>query len=155
MGFRAGKFTVGTVAVCSLAACASGGPTGKEVLTGSVAPNKARIVMYRISPIGLAIQPSYTINGKAVAASQPGGFIVCNVSPGKHLVSVANIAGDQSLFNAGSEKAEVNLASGQTAYIQALPQVGLVVGFLTLSQVNPAQGRKDTATLSKIEGQCA
>ena len=111
--------------------------------------------MYRISPIGFAIQPDYTIDGKAVAASQPNGFIVCDVNPGKHTVAVANIAGDQSIFNAGSERAEVELASGQTAYVLAQPQVGLVVGYLTVSQVSEAQGLKDTASLSKIEGQCA
>ena len=138
-----------------LAACASGGPSGKEVLTSSIAPSKARIVMYRMSPLGLAIQPSYTIDGKAVAPSQPSGFIVCDVNPGKHTVAVANIAGDQSIFNAGSERAEVDVAPGQTAYLLAQPQVGLVVGYITISQVNEAQGRKDTAALSKIEGQCA
>ena len=111
--------------------------------------------MYRISPIGLAIQPDYTIDGKAVAASQPSGFIVCDVSPGEHTVAVANIAGDQSIFNAGSEKAEVSVAPGQTAYFLAQPQMGLVVGYLTVAQVSETQGRKDTASLSKIEGRCA
>lgn len=154
MAFSLGKIASVSIAALCLAACASGGPSGREVLTGSIAPSKARIVMYRISPVGIAIQPDYTINGKSIAPSQPSGFIVCNVNPGKHTVAVANIAGDQSLFNAGSEKADVNVAPGQTAYIQAQPQMGLVVGFLTISQVSEAQGLKDTSALSKIEGQC-
>ena len=137
-----------------LTACAAGGPAGKQVLSAKISPSKARIVMYRLSPIGFAIQPDYTINGHAIAPSQPSGFIVCEVRPGNYAVAVANVAGDQSIFSAGSEKAQVRVASGETAYFLAQPQMGVVIGFLTISQVSKAQGRKDTASLSQISGTC-
>ena len=152
--FRLSKITMASLAAFLLAACASGGPSGKHVLSASISPSKARIVMYRLSPIGFAIQPDYTINGKAIAPSQPSGFIVCEVKPGTHSVAVANVAGDQSIFSAGSERAQVRVGAGQTAYFLAQPQMGVVIGFLTISQVSKVQGRKDTASLSKISGSC-
>lgn len=148
------RLAVVSLAAFLLAACASGGPSGKQVLSARISPSKARIVMYRLSPIGFAIQPDYTINGKAIAPSQPSGFIVCEVKPGSYAIAVANVAGDQSIFSAGSENAQVRVASGETAYFLAQPQMGLVIGFLTISQVSKAQGRKDTAALSKISGTC-
>ena len=75
-----------------LAGCASSGPTGKEVLTGSLAPQKSRLVIYRVSPLGFAIQPNYVVDGKPVAPSQPNGFVVCNLDPGTHNVAVENIS---------------------------------------------------------------
>jgi hypothetical protein len=73
-----------------LAGCATGGPLGKEVLTASIAPEKSRLVIYRTSAFGFAVQPQYVIDGKAVAPSQPEGFVVCNLAPGEHKVSVGN-----------------------------------------------------------------
>lgn len=154
MLLKAAKLVLLSMITVSLVGCASGGPTGKEVLTGSIAPSKARIVMYRTSPLGLALQPDYTINGKAIAAAKPSGFIVCNVNPGTHNLSVANAGGDQTFYDAGTQNAKVTVNAGETAYLLAEPKLGLVVGFLTLTQVGKTQGIQDTASLSKIEGQC-
>src|ERR671918_2528770 len=60
-----------------LAGCAASGPTGSEVLTGSIKPGTSRVVMYRTSAFGLAIQPDYLIDGQKVGMSQPNGFVVC------------------------------------------------------------------------------
>lgn len=138
-----------------LAGCASGGKTGQEVLTASISPSKSRIVFYRPSPLGFAIQPSYTIDGKEVAASQPMGFVVCEVAPGPHTVRAANLAGDANLSFSGSETAKINVAPGKTAYLRADIQPGLVIGAITLSQVTESQGRDDTSGLSQVQGNCA
>lgn len=137
-----------------LMGCASGGPSGREVLTGSIAPSQSRLVMYRPSPLGFAIQPPYTINGKTIAASQPGGFVVCHLPPGKHTVRVANIAGDANLTFSGSETAVVTLQPGRTTYLRAEPRLGVVIGAITITQVTEGQGQTDTAELSKIQGTC-
>ena len=146
--------TVTCVALATvMAGCASGGPSGNEVLTGSIAPSKARLVIYRPSPMGFAIQPDYTINGKSIASSQPRGFVVCDMAPGAHTVRVANVAGDANLSFSGSETAKISLQPGQTTYLRADIQPGLIIGAVTISQVTEAQGRQDVSSLSKIEAQ--
>lgn len=136
-----------------LTACASGGPSGREVLTGSIAPEKSRIVIYRPSVIGFAVQPSYMIDGKAVAASAPQGFVVCDVAPGPHQLAVDNTQLNVS-FGSGSDQAKLDLKPGETAYYKAEIQMGLTVGHVTLTQVTQSQGQTDTAELSKIPATC-
>jgi hypothetical protein len=145
-----------TVAGAALlaAGCASSGPLGSEVLTtGSLKPDTARVVIYRTSAFGLAIQPDYHIDGQKVGSSQPNGFVVCNLAPGRHEVSVANMALNVNLFG-GSDKATLDLRPGTTTYLHAQPQVGLTVGLVTLSEVSTTQGSTDTASLHKIESTC-
>lgn len=122
------------------AGCASSGPTGNEVLTASIAPSTARVVIYRTSPLGFAIQPDYLIDGKAVAPSQPNGFVVCNLKPGRHEIAVANMSLNVNLTG-GSDKLTLDLRPATTTYVHATPQMGLVVGVVTLSNVTEGQGR--------------
>jgi len=131
----------------------SGGPTGSEILAGSVAPRKSRLVLYRTSPLGLAVQPQYSIDGRDVGASTPGGFVVCNLDPGTHRVAVGNFQLTVSLTG-GTDKISVTLRPGQTGYIKAEPQLGLTVGVITLSEVTEGQGKADTASLNKLESPC-
>ena len=136
-----------------LAGCASSGPTGRELLTGSIKPDKARLVIYRSSPFGFAIQPDYNIDKKAVGKSTPNGFVVCEVSPGKHQVSVGNFELNVN-FGGGTDKWDLDLAPGSTTYIQAEPKPGLTMGVVTLHQVNETQGRNETAELHKLDSSC-
>lgn len=138
---------------CALAGCASGGPSGREVLTSSITPNMARVVIYRPSVVGFAVQPNYLVDGKAVAASAPQGFIVCNMAPGAHQLAVDNTQFNVS-FGSGSDQAKLDLKPGETAYYKAEIQMGLTVGHVTLTQVTEAQGKADTAELSKITASC-
>ncbi|MEZ5844797.1 MAG: hypothetical protein R3D27_13825 [Hyphomicrobiaceae bacterium] len=145
------RAALAVVVAGSVVGCASSGPTGREALTGSIAAGKSRLVLYRTSPLGFAIQPSYQVNGKAVAASQPNGFFVCELPPGRHEVSIANL---NPSLTGGSDKVAVDLAPGGTSYVKAEPQIGLVVGAITLTAVTEGQGRIDTADLHRIEGAC-
>lgn len=141
------------LAAMALAGCASSGPTGSEVLTGSIKPGTARLVVYRTSPMGFAVQPPYVVNGHSVGPSQPNAFLVCELSPGRHEVSVANVPLNVNL-SGQSDKTVVDLRAGNTAYLHAQPQLGLTVGVITLSQVTEGQGRADTAGLYKMDGDC-
>ncbi len=144
------------VAMClalGVAGCASGGPSGREVLTGSIKPDKSRVVIYRPSVLGMAVQPSYVVDGKAAAASAPQGFIVCDLTPGPHKLSVENAQLNIS-FGSGSDQAKLDLKPGETAYFKAEMQMGLTVGHLTLTQVTVPQGMTDTSDLSQIQAQC-
>lgn len=136
-----------------LAACASSGPLGKEVLTGSLRPDTARMVFYRTSALGLAVQPSYMIDGKPIANSQPGGFAVCEVKPGRHEVAIDNMPVNGNLFG-GTDKATLDMKPGTTAYLSEQPQPGLTIGFITLTQVADGFGQSQTKELHKIESQC-
>jgi hypothetical protein len=141
------------VAASFLAGCASG-PTGGEVLTGSVRSSAARLVIYRASVVGLAVQPNYVVDGKVIAGSQPAGFVMCDLPPGHHEVAVSNLPLSNNLFGQGREKMTVDLRPGHTAYLSAEPQVGLVAGQITLMEVTESQGRSDVATLHRTNSVC-
>jgi hypothetical protein len=109
--------------------------------------------MYRTSPFAAAIQPPYSIDGKAVGRSTPDGFVVCHLNPGPHQVAVGNFELNVSL-GGGTDKVGVTLRPGQTTYLKAEPQMGLTVGVITLTEVTENQGKADTASLHKLESSC-
>lgn len=151
--FRLGRVAVVTLVTAMIVAgCASSGPTGNEILTGSISPQAARLVIYRNSAFGFAVQPDYLVDGRKVGISQPNGFIVCDVRPGRHEVAIGNLP-NVNLFG-GSERTTVDLRPGTTTFLHAQPQPGLVMGMVTLSQVAEQQGRSDTSGLHKIESTC-
>jgi hypothetical protein len=136
-----------------LVGCAASGPLGSEVLTGSIRKDSARLVIYRTSPLGFAVQPDYLVDGQKVGISTPNGFVVCELRPGKHEVAVGNATLNVNLFG-GSDKASLTLTPGTTTYLHAQPQPGLTIGIITISQVAEAQGRSDTASLHKVDSTC-
>jgi hypothetical protein len=140
------------VAAC-LAGCASG-PTGGESLTSGFRSSAARLVIYRASAVGFAIQPDYVVDGRVIAGSQPAGFVVCDLPPGRHEVAVANLPISNNLFGHGSEKISIDLRAGSAAYLSAEPQPGIVAGQITLIQVTENQGRADTASLHQTNSTC-
>jgi hypothetical protein len=143
-----------SVVAASLVGCASG-PTGGETLMDSVRSGAARLVIYRTSVMGLAVQPNYVVDGRVIAGSQPAGFVVCDLPPGSHEVTVANMPLSSSLFGHGSEKMSVDLRAGSTAYLSAEPQMGIVTpGQITLIQVTEIQGRADVAKLHQTNSVC-
>jgi hypothetical protein len=142
------------VAAAFLAGCASG-PTGGEILTGSVKSSAARLVIYRTSSLGFALQPNYVVDGRVIADSQPAGFVMCDLPPGRHEVVVGNLPLSTNLFGRGSEKVTVDLRPGSTAYLSAEPQLGIVLaGQITLVPVTENQGRSDVADLHQSNSVC-
>jgi hypothetical protein len=106
--------------------------------------------------MGFAVQPNYLVDGKVVAASQPNGFVLCVLSPGRHSVAVDNLPLSTNLFGSGSESMTVDLRSGSTIYLSADPQMGVMTpGKITLKQVAENQGRSDTAKLHQISASCS
>ena len=136
-----------------MSGCASGGAIGEKVLAQAVVAGKARLVLYRTNPLGALVQPDYLINGQPVGASQPSGFVTCQLRPGKHNISVANASLNMNL-GGGTDKIDVQLTPGTTTYIKASPSIGLTVGVITLERVPTSQGKSDTASLSQISASC-
>ena len=150
---RVGVFGVFVLAMF-LAGCASG-PTGNLTLTDNVRPGATRLVIYRSSALGFAIQPNYVVDGRAVGGSQPAGFLISDLAPGPHEIAVANMPLTTNLFGHGSEKVNIDLRAGSTTYLSAEPQMGILTpGQITLVQVTENQGRADVANLHQINGAC-
>jgi hypothetical protein len=148
-----GHLGIFVVAAC-LAGCASG-PTGGAFLAENIKPSAARLVIYRASALGLAVQPNYAVDGRVIAGSQPVGFVVCDLPPGPHEVAVSNMPLSTNLFGRGSERISVDLRAGSTAYLSAEAQMGIVTpGQITLIQVTENQGRADVANLHQTAGAC-
>lgn len=141
------------VAAMMLAGCATSGPTGSEMLSLRAKPGTARLVIYRTSAFGLLIQPDYLVDGRRAGSAQPGGFVMCDLAPGRHAVSVANIPIALPLTS-DPDSVTVTLQAGTTTYLRGDPQPGIVTGAITLTQVADSQGRNDTASLSRIETDC-
>jgi hypothetical protein len=128
---------------------------GNDVLTASIPIKSARLVIYRSSAIGLAIQPDYVVDGNSVASSQPNGFVLCHLRPGRHEVSVSNMPFSSNLFGDGAESMTVNLRQGTATYLAASPQMGVFTpGKITLKEVSESQGRADTASFHQINTTC-
>jgi hypothetical protein len=108
-----------------LTGCASG-PLGGQALTDNVKSSAARLVIYRSSAMGFAVQPDYVVDGRVVAGSQPAGFVVCDLPPGRHEVAVANMPLSTNLLGHGSERVNLDLRAGSTAYLSAEPQIGIL-----------------------------
>jgi hypothetical protein len=146
---------LGIVVMAALLTGCASGPTGGEALTDNVRSSAARLVIYRASAVGFAVQPDYVVDGRVIAGSQPAGFVACDLAPGHHEVAVANMPLSSNLFGHGSEKVSLDLRAGSTAYLSAEPQMGLVTpGQITLLQVTENQGRTDVASLHQTKGVC-
>jgi hypothetical protein len=148
----------GRVWILAVAACLAGsasGPMGGAALTESVKPTGSRLVIYRVSALGFAIQPNYSVDRRVVGGSQPGGFVTCDLLPGRHEVAVSNLPLSTNLFGCGSEKVSVELRAGGTTYLSAEPQMGIMTpGQITLTEVTDNQGRTDVANLHQASGAC-
>jgi hypothetical protein len=143
------------LALTLLTGCATSGPTGADVLTSAIPAKSARLVIYRSSAVGLAIQPDYLVDGKPIASSQPNGFVLCHLPVGRHQVVVSNMPLSNNFFGDGVESMTVNLRPGTVTYIAASPQMGVfTAGKITLKEVSEVQGRADTATFHQINSGC-
>lgn len=104
--------------------------------------------------MGFVVQPDYAVDGRKVGSSQPNGFIVCELRPGQHTVSVGNFPLSLSI-GPGDDSVTTKLRPGTTTYLHAQPRMGIMTpGTIGLSQVSESQGRDDTSKLYKSESQC-
>jgi hypothetical protein len=140
-------------AALALGGCATSGPTGSQVLSLGAKAGSARLVIYRTSSAGLLIQPDYFIDGKRAGSAQPNGFVVCELRPGRHTVTVGNLPSIS--IGEGADSVTLSLRAGTTTYLHAQPRMGIMTpGSIGLARVPEKQGRSDTAELYRVEGQC-
>jgi hypothetical protein len=144
------KVVIGAILIVALAGCATSGPTGGEFDKVVLGSGTGRVVIYRTSPYGLAVQPTILVDGRAAGTDQPGGFLACDLTPGQHTLKIDNIA-FYAAFGDGTENATVVVKAGSTAYFAANPAIS---GFINLQAVSEAQGRGDIASLHRVESHC-
>ena len=124
-----------------LAACASG-PKLAEMSSQipTVPSGNGRIWFYRSSsPIGFAVQPAISLNGRKVGDSVPGGFFYVDTPAGPCIVTTATET-DYSV--------KFVLEPAQERFIRTSVAPGLLVGRVMPELVDPPEARGDISTKS-------
>jgi hypothetical protein len=119
-----------------VAACA-GGPTFTEMHASepALAADSGRIYFYRESTMmGAALQPSVKIDGTAVGDAVPGGYFYVDRPAGTYKVSTTTEK---------EEDIDVKLAAGQIRYVRFDIGMGVFVGHIIPSIIDPDQGAND------------
>lgn len=135
----------------ALAGCDTPAATGAARVTPAPqaqAPQNAtgetRLVIYRTSYMGLAVQPKVFVDGQQAGTCAPGQATTVNVSPGTHRVSATTLA----------EKAvEVSVPKGSTAYVRCSISAGIVVGGAKLVVVPASEAAPKVAKLQASAAQ--
>ncbi len=96
----------------------------------SAAPTKnadgqARLIVYRSSYYGLAIQPKLFVDGKEVGTCAPGNVINVPVKPGAHVISGRTLT---------EVRSSVNVPAAENVYVECGMRIGLITGTLVLQQ---------------------
>lgn len=100
-----------------------------------VASGQGRIFFYRPAVIfGDGVQPNIKLNGIVVGASQPGGFFFVDRAPGDYEVLTSTEV---------DEKLSLTLNEAQERYVKTTIQMGILVGRVIPTLVDPAAGLQE------------
>lgn len=97
-----------------------------------------RLVIYRTSYMGLAVQPAVFVDGQQVGTCAPGQATSVQVAPGNHRVTARTLA--ENAF-------EVSVAQGSTVYVRCSITPGLVVGGVKLVEVPSSEAAPKVADM--------
>ena len=130
------------LAVATLLSACAAGPKYEAVSDSfpPVASGKGRIFFYRPAVFfGDGVQPNINLNGTVVGASQPGGFFFVDRDPGDYEVLTSTEV---------DEKLSLTLNDAQVRYVKMTIQMGLLVGRVIPTLVDPAVGLQELKGLS-------
>ncbi len=86
----------------------------------SAAPKgKARLVVYRSSLWGLALQPKVFVDGRETGRCVPGSAFVVDLAPGEHNISATTEEEKNTI---------VNLSEGSVVYVSCSIGTGILIG---------------------------
>lgn len=107
------------------------------------ASSNTAVVFFRESHyVGKALKPSVYVDGKQVARLENGRWFSMSIAPGKHEVS----------SSAKDEAATViNVAAGETDYVQMVITTGTWRGSGRLMQVDPAEAQNKITKLKPLD----
>lgn len=124
-----------TLAGCDTPAPSTSVPT---TLAAQSSDGETRLVIYRTSYTGLAVQPKVFVDGQQAGTCAPGQATTVKVAPGVHRVSATTL----------TEKAvEVSVPKGGTAYVRCSISAGIVVGGAKLVVVPASEAAPKVAKL--------
>lgn len=123
----------------ALSGCAS----GSKIFETAAAqmppkPGLSRIVVYRDSILGFAVQPKVNVDGQPTGDCRPEGAFYVDIKPGKHEVS-ATTEVTRAVF--------VETANGKTAYVECSIGIGLLIGRPELRVIVPENGHEKIQSL--------
>lgn len=120
------RLALALLATLTLIGCAATGPRYAEVVRNmpTLAAGKGRLVVYRPSSFGGAVQPDVKLNGEVIGKSEPRGFFFVDRPAGRHVVS-ARTEVEATL--------DVDLRDGAVAYVESSITLGVFVGQPRLS----------------------
>lgn len=102
----------------------------------------ARLVVYRSSYMGFAVQPKVFLDGKETGRCKPGTTIAANLTPGEHVIASATEV---------KRALSVNLVAGQTTYVSCKVSMGIAVGRAKFEKVSPAKAIAKAAPM-RLQG---
>jgi hypothetical protein len=126
----------------SLAACASG-PTMQDTGAAdlSIPAERGRVVVYRTGIMGLAVQPTVSVDGVERGRCQPNGAFSVDVAPGERLVSASTEV---------RRDTTVQVEVGQISYVRCSIGVGFFIGQPRLEVVPRSVGERESSSLASI-----
>ena len=127
-----------------VAACASG-PTYSALHANepALASDSGRIYFYREgSMFGSAIQPSVDLNGSKVGEAVPGGYFYVDRPAGDYEVSTTTEK---------KEAVDLKLDAGQIRFVRFDVGMGVFVGHVIPSIIDPDEGAKEISDCSYLD----
>ena len=101
---------------------------------------ETKIVIYRTSYAGFAVQPKVFVDGKEAATCTPGRATTVKVAPGTHRLTARTLS---------EKELTVSVAEGSTSYVRCSLTIGLVVGGAKLTEVAAAEAAPKVAKLKQ------
>lgn len=114
-----------------------------EIQTAMAVPSgdgETKIVIYRTSYAGFAVQPKVFVDGKQAATCTPGRATTVKVAPGTHRLTARTLS---------EKELTVSVAEGRTTYVRCSLTIGLVVGGAKLAEVAAAEAAPKVAKLKQ------
>jgi hypothetical protein len=136
------RLSLAIIAVALVAGCASG-PKFSEIKSTipPVSADQARVMFYRTTAFGAAVQPEVRLNGVVVGTAVPNGFFWTDRPPGSYEVSTTTEV---------ERKLTFILDKGDVRYVRFDIGFGFFVGHVIPELVDNATGEKEIADLSYV-----
>ncbi len=124
------------------AGCASG-PKYAQVrdTIPALSPEQGRILIYRVTSFGAAVQPAVTLNGDKIGSAKPQGFFYVDRPPGNYQITTSTEV---------KRTLSLTLDKAQTRHVRLNMSWGFFVGHCYPELVEPDQGEKELQKCSFI-----
>ncbi len=109
----------------------------------ALASNKSRLIIYRSSYLGLAVQPKIFVNGRETGRCTPGTVIAVDLPAGEHTISSTTET---------KRTSAITLSPGSTSYVNCRITTGIAIGRATFEQVTENEALAKASNM-RLQGQ--